>query len=268
MIGGWRLNALVFPGASACRSSPERSTGAALIRDRQSLGDYHWPDPEVGDFSPLVDAARELPAGMRMVVSSPAGILETVISLVGYESLCFMTYDDPALTIDIFRAVGSRILRFYERVLELEAVVALVANDEWGFGTQTALSPAALRRLVFPWYRRIVHAAHQVGKPVILHSGGNLQSVTDEIVEGVRFDAKHGYSEKAYREWGERIAFAGGVDVDFLANSSASDIQARIRDLIELSAPRGGLAIGSDDSIQAFVSPDRYAAMQAAVLFQ
>ena len=42
-----------------------------------------------------------------------------------------------------FGAVGSRLVRYYEICAAYDTVGALISNDDWGFKSQTMLSPRA-----------------------------------------------------------------------------------------------------------------------------
>lgn len=64
-------------------------------------------------------------------------MLENVISLVGYENLCFMLYEDRELAADIFREVGERLFEYYVECLRYDGVGAVICNDDWGFNSQT-----------------------------------------------------------------------------------------------------------------------------------
>jgi len=75
-------------------------------------------------------------------------------------------------------------------VRHFETVGALIANDDWGFKTQTMLSPADLRRYVFPWHERIVETIHAAGKPAILHSCGFAGEIMDDIIDGMKYDCE------------------------------------------------------------------------------
>jgi uroporphyrinogen decarboxylase len=144
----------------------------ALIHNRQDFDRFQWPDPDVAYYEILDEVAEDVPKGMKLIPFSNNGVLENTINLLGYESLCYLLVDDPQLLEDVFAEVGSRLLRYYQHIIPYDIVGAVVANDDWGFNTNSLLAPADMRRLIFPWYRQIVEAAHQVGKPVILHSCG------------------------------------------------------------------------------------------------
>jgi uroporphyrinogen decarboxylase len=272
VIGGWQLNALVFPKGDVKKEASKSLNEGARIFDRETFESYPWPDPEAGDYSPLERTAAILPEGMKLVVSGYEGVLETVIALAVFDRLCLMLFENPDLAGELFDAVGSRLLRYYEIVSAFETVGACIANDDWGFKTQTLLSPDNLRRYVFPWHRRIAEACHGAGKPVILHSCGNLAEVMDDVIDVLGMDGKHSYEdavcpvEEAYRKWGERIAVMGGIDMDFLATRTPEEIRRRATGLLRLSDQAGGLAVGSGNSIPEYIPAENYCAMAEAVL--
>ncbi len=245
----------------------------AVIRDRESFQAYPWRNPADHDYSHLVKLGEELPEGMKFVVNGPGGVLENVIALVGYEALCLMLADDPGLVQDIFDAVGIRLVQYYEISAGYDSVGALISNDDWGFKTQTMLSAVDMRKYVFPWHQRIAEACHKAGKPVILHSCGNLEQVMEDIIHVIKMDGKHSYEdtilpvEEFYRQWKGKIAVLGGLDVDFLCRSTPEEVYARAVDMIELSADTGGYALGSGNSIPAYIPIESYLAMIAAVNF-
>ena len=242
----------------------------AVITDRKSFDSYNWPNPEKGNFELLLQSASRLNDGMKFIVPGPGGLLENVTDLVGFENLCFMMYEDEELTKEIFDAVGSRLLKFYEIVSSIVPVGALIVNDDWGFKTQTMLSPDTLRQLVFPWHKRIVEAIHRNGKYAILHSCGNLTDVIDDIVIDMKYDAKHSFEdiilpvEKAYELWHDRIAVMGGIDMDFLVRNQPEQIKTRCRKILEQTGSKA-YALGSGNSIPAYVPIENYLAMVGVV---
>ena len=244
----------------------------AGIHDRKSFKEYNWPNPEEYDYSRLEKLAEDLPEGMRFIVYGPGGVLENVIALVGYETLCYMIIDDPDLAKDIFDAVGSRLVKYYEVCARYESVGALVSNDDWGFNTQTMLSLPDMRKYVFGWHKKIVEVIHAAGKPAILHSCGQLQNVMDDIIYDMKYDAKHSYEDKilpveeAYKKWGDKIAILGGIDLDFVCRSTPEEVYTRACRMLQLSSERGGYALGSGNSIPEYVPQENYLALISAAL--
>ncbi len=241
----------------------------SVITDRNTFEKYNWPNPEQGDFGLLDKMATELKDGMKLVISAPGGLLENVTSLVGFENLCFMLYEDEELSKAIFDAVGSRLLRFYETCSSVSTVGALIVNDDWGFKTQTMIPPEMLCELVFPWHKKIVEAIHQNGKFAILHSCGNLEAVMDDVVNELKFDAKHSFEdaiipvEDFWQQWHGRIAVVGGIDLDFLTRGNPEEILKRGHKILELTGLKA-YALGSGNSIPGYVPVENYLAMISA----
>jgi uroporphyrinogen decarboxylase len=274
---GYDYATLPVPGFAFDYGKVEKARTRSLnqgnpITDRESFRKYTWPDPEAADLTSLDRASAFLRPGMKIVAMGPAGTFESAVRLAGYDRLCYLLADDERLAADLFEAVGSRLVRYYERVAAHPAVGALISNDDWGFKSQTMLSPRDMRRFVFPWHKRIVEAVHAAGKPAILHSCGNLESVMDDIIEEMGFDAKHSFEdailpvEEAYDRYGDRIAILGGIDVDYLCRAAPEDIYRRSRAMLRRAAERGGYALGSGNSIPDYVPDGSFMAMVRAAL--
>lgn len=261
-----------FPSGEVHRNKTISLNEGAVILDRKSFESYPWPDPDAFDYSLLEEIKTELPEGMKVIVCGPGGVLENVINLVGYDALCYMTVEDPELAEDIFAAVGSRFVRYYEICSQYDVVGALISNDDWGFNTQTMLSPADMRKYVFPWHKKIVEVIHASGKPAILHSCGNLEQVMEDIIEDMKYDAKHSYEdnimpvEKFYERWGSRIAVLGGLDLDFVCRSTPEEVRRRSIAMLEMASARGGYALGTGNSVPDYVPDENYFAMTSAAL--
>ncbi len=245
---------------------------APTITSRAEFEQYPWPDMAKFDYSFLGAAQAHLPAGMKLIVCGPSGVLENVIRLVGYDNLCFMIADEPELAEAVFTAVGSRLLAYYQACLPYASVGAIITNDDWGFKTQTMLAPADMRRYVFPWHKRMAQAAHAAGKPVILHSCGFFGEIVEDMFSDIGYDGRHSYEdailpvEEAYEKYHDRVAILGGLDLDFICRSTPAEIRRRAEAMLERSATRGGYGLGSGNSIPEYVPQENYFAMISAAV--
>lgn len=243
-----------------------------VIQSWEDFENHPWPDVWKCDFSRLEKVAPDLPGNMKIMMAGPGGVLENVISLMGYENLCVTLYDDPKLAEAVFEKVGSTLVDYYTIGAQYDTVGIIMSNDDWGFNTQTMLSPDMMRKYVFPWHKKIVETAHANGKPAVLHSCGFMNEVMEDIIEDMKYDGKHSYEdnivpvEEAYERWGNRIAILGGLDVDFLARSDEESIRRRAVEMLERARSRGGYALGSGNSIPAYIANEKYFAMTSAVL--
>ena len=256
-----------FPGKQKDRKSTISLNDASTIYDRETFESYNWLEPEDFDTKVLDITAKELPDGMKIISQGPMGVLENAVGLVGYDNLCVMLYDDPELVQLIFDNIGNRLVRYYQMIVKHDAVCAIISNDDWGFKTQPMLSPADMRKYVFPWHKKIVEVGHAAGKPVILHSCGNASEIMEDIIEDMRFDAKHSYEdsiepvEEAYEKYKGRIALLGGIDVGFVCTASPAEIAARSRAMLDRAAKTGGYALGTGNSVPPYVPHENYFAM-------
>jgi uroporphyrinogen decarboxylase len=240
------------------------------ITDRESFEKYPWPNVKDFSFERLAKLADFLPDGMKLIVIGPYGMLENVIRLTGYENLCLMSFDDPDLVAELFREVGQRMLEYYRIALQHQTVGAIWVNDDWGFKTQTMLSPDDMRRFPIPWHAKIARAAHDAGKPTLMHSCGKLDAVLDNIIDDIGHNGKHSYEdtiepvEDAYERLGKRICIIGGMDVDFVCRSTPAEVYRRARAMIERSSSRGGYMLGTGNSVPEYVPDENFFALLAA----
>ena len=246
------------------------SMSHGVITDEASFMAYPFLDPDACENGRLAEVEKVLPKGMKVIVFGPSGVLENVISLVGYENLCFMLYDDPELVGRIFAAVGERMVRYYELCMRYDCVGAIISNDDWGFNTGTMLATEDMKKYVYPYHKKIVEAAHKNGRPVILHSCGNLEKVMDDIIEEIGYDGKHSYEDKilpveeAYEQFGGRIAVLGGIDLDFVCRRTPEEVSERCKKMVERTKCKG-YALGTGNSIPNYVPAENFKAMIRAV---
>jgi hypothetical protein len=243
------------------------------IRDRATFAAYPWHEWPVRWWErhgpDLERLSRHMPAGMRAVGGLGYGVFETAEDLVGYEPLCLMLADDPELVADLFARIGDLYVLLWQQLLARFGDLFCVCRmgDDLGFKTGTLVSPAAIRRLVLPQYRRIVAVAHGAGKPFLLHSCGCIFPVMDEII-GCGIDAKHSNEDQIapfdrwIADYGGRIGLLGGIDLDHLCRRPPSELTGFIAgEARRFRAATAGYALGSGNSIPDYVPVAGYLAL-------
>jgi uroporphyrinogen decarboxylase len=263
-----RLISAVLPGGGALYAH-----SAPAIRNRGDFERYPWdgvPDAFFRAYAPDYALLREeLPPGMQGVGGPGNGLFECVQDLVGYENLCYIAADDPDLYSELFARMGAVIRAIWERFLpEFGATFAVCRmGDDLGFRSATLLAPQDIRRLLVPQYRAIVDLVHAYGKPFLLHSCGNIFAVMDDLIDTAGIDAKHSNEDAIapFSVWLERYGFRignfGGVDTDVLCQRDERGIRAYVREVVRQTCGRGGVALGSGNSIPDYVPPEGYLAM-------
>jgi uroporphyrinogen decarboxylase len=247
------------------------SQNEAIVSGRGDFEKFEWRELNPSFYREQYGAlAKKVPPGGKLMATLPNSMLGGLVKLFGYEGLCALLFDDPELVREASAKIGERLLAHTEMCCSFDCVGVMMLNDDWGFKTQTRLSPSQMRELIIPWYVKMARAAHERGKFAVLHSCGNMWALIDDVCDICKFDGKHSYEdnilppEKAWSLYGDRIAVLGGIDVDFLCRKTPGEIKARARALLEMSARRGGYALGSGNSIADYVPEENYLAMLSA----
>jgi len=261
-------SSFAFPIAHRDHKNTLSLNDGFVITDEKSFEAYAWPNPENFDYSGLDKMGAYMPDGMKLMILGPCGVLENAIAMVGYENLCYMLAEDPELVERIFDEIGTRLFRYYQIAAAHDAVGLIMCNDDWGFNTQTFLSPADMRKYVFPYHKKIAELAHKNGKPAVLHSCGYATEIMDDIIDEIGFNGKHSFEdsilpvEESYKRWGSRITIMGGIDVDFLIRSTPEDIQKRCNAMLDMADSQyGSYTLGSGNSVPEYIPVENYLAM-------
>ena len=214
-----------------------------------------------------------LPAGMKGVGGVGNGIFEISEDLVGFQHLCYMQADDPELFAALYQRIADTLLILWTDFLKHYADDYAVCRigDDLGYKTGTLLAPGTVKQHVIPHYRRLIAAIHAAGKPYLQHSCGCIFEVMEDwIAAGI--NGKHSNEDEIapFDEWirryGDRIALFGGIDTDRLCRMKPDDLRAFvIEEGTRFRRLARGFALGSGNSIPAYVPPTGYLAMVEAV---
>jgi len=253
----------------------QRSGGRSYVDERQGpitnwdeFEAYPWPDPAQVTTRALEWYERNLPDDMCVIGSGGfAHFAEYLTWLMGYETLCYALYDQ----CDLVRAIADRLMDLYvtmlNRILEFERVKIIWGSDDMGFKTGPMIGPDDLREFVLPGHKKMAEMSHAAGKPYLLHSCGNLNTIIEDLIEDVKIDAKHSFEDtiEDVRElkhgYGQRIALLGGIDVDFLCRSDEAAVRERVRDTLDICMPGGGYCLGTGNSVTNYIPLKHYLAM-------
>jgi uroporphyrinogen decarboxylase len=233
------------------------------IKDWKSFESFAWPAAGSVSFREFEDIVPLLPDGMK-IIGQTGGIFEILHQLIGYEDMCLMFYDDPDLMRAILAKVMILYLEMYKGMAAIPEVGAIVLSDDLGFKTQPLVSAALLREYIFPCYKQLAAIIHGAGKPVILHSCGQIYGLMDDLIDDVGIDAKHSYEdailpvEEAYRLYGKRVAILGGLDLDMLVRGTQEEIRTRTANLVTQLGYKGGYALGTGNSVATYVPLESY----------
>jgi len=250
---------------SGGRSFIDQHTGP--ITSWEEFEKYPWPDIQKATTRVLEWYERNLPDDMCIIGGLTGHFAENLSWLMGYETLCYTLYDDPALVQAIYErslAIDSQVTKL---MLQFDRVKIIWGSDDMGYRSGTLISPKAMRQYVLPGHKTLAGLAHNAGKAYILHSCGNLETIMEDLIGDVRIDGKHSYEDvimppqEAKRLWGDRISILGGIDVDFLCRSDEDAVRRRTRQTLEACQTGGGYCLGTGNSVTNYIPLGNYLTM-------
>ncbi len=241
------------------------------MTDPAAVEDFPWPDPREHMYAAECRAAvAAVPADFARLGIMWSAHFQDACAAFGMENALMTLLTAP----EMFQAVIDSITRFY---LEANAIfydaagdrldAVLIGND---LGSQSGLmlSPELIREFVLPGTRQLVAQAKARGYKVIHHSCGAVREIIpDLIAAGV--EAIHpiqalavGMEPKGLRhDFGDRVAFCGGVDAqNLLVNGAPEQVQEKVRQLHRI-LPTGLIIAPSHEAILPDIPPANIAAL-------
>ncbi len=237
------------------------------IMSWEDFESFPWPNPqESANLAELEWYAQHLPDDMCLA-GHTGHFCELLCWLMGYETLCYMLYDDPKLV----QAIADKVLAFHAAevatYLQHPRVRLVWGSDDMGYKTGLMISADDMRKFVLPGHQALAKQAHAAGRVYLLHSCGKLHDIIDELIDDVGIDAKHSFEDtiedvrEAKKTYGRKAALIGGMDVDFLCRSTPDAIRRRVRDTLAVCQQGGGYCLGSGNSVANYIPLENYLAM-------
>jgi uroporphyrinogen decarboxylase len=176
--------------------------------------------------------------------------------LMDLETLCYMLVDDPELIHGMTDAFVKWVLECAQQVVDLGGVDCFSISDDWGGTHALLMSPAHLREFFIPPFRRIVQGLKSLGLPVIMHNDGRIWDVLDDLVD-TGIDGFHPVERaagmdlaKVKHDYAGRLCPIGNVNnKSTMSVGTPEEVEAEVRECIEIGAPGGGYILSTDHSI-------------------
>lgn len=244
-----------------------------VIKNREDFDRYPWGQVPALYFEKYAEdfelLAETMPEGMKAIGGVGNGVFECIQDIVGYTDLCYISVDDPELYDDLFKAVGNVMAAIWGEFLMRYGDTYCVCRfgDDLGYKSQTLIPPTDIKACIVPQYARVIELVHSHNKPFLWHSCGKIFEIMEDVITVAKINAKHSNEDQIapFTEWvnlyGGLIGNFGGVDTDHLCRKREQEIKQIVRDVMQYSVGHGGFALGSGNSIPAYVPPAGYLAM-------
>ncbi|MGO9242660.1 MAG: uroporphyrinogen decarboxylase family protein [Bryobacteraceae bacterium] len=234
----------------------------------EDLEGFAWPDPHAPG---LMDEARRTVAerGVEYFVAPNLGmcLFERAWSLRGFDRLLVDFADRPEWVEELLERITAIQAVLIRRYIEA-GVDGGYFGDDYGAQRSMLFSPRLWRRMFKPRLARMFEPFREAGRPVILHSDGDIRAILPDLVEiGVTVlnPVQPEVLEPAWlgKEYGERLAFYGGISTQgVLRSGTREEVQAAVEACRRTLARHGtGLMIGPSHRMQSDIPEENVEAM-------
>jgi uroporphyrinogen decarboxylase len=241
----------------------------------EDLDRYPWPDlAHPSRFEGLRAQAQSLQAaGQAVVFYAATGVFSPAFDIRGGAQLLFDLAGNEDFATALFakmEALSSSFLRAALREIG-DCVDLVVTGDDLATQAGPMMSPAMYRRLIKPHQAKMYAAVREnTQAKIYLHCCGNVYRLIGDLIElgidllnPVQVSAgEMGDTARLKREFGDRMAFCGGIDTQrVLPFGTPDEVRAEVRRRIRDLAPGGGYVAAAVHCIQPDVPIENVLAM-------
>jgi uroporphyrinogen-III decarboxylase len=187
------------------------------VKRVEDLASVELPEVNDGHFSGVRRFRRDYPDACLLVeVASFQQLLCDYI--LGTTPFMLALYDHPGAIKAFLQRLADWLIEIINHAAAAGADVAYL-QDDYGCNGRPLISMKMWLELTYPHLVRMVRAAHEAGVPFMLHSCGyQMPFLEHYVAAGVdalqSFQPKAGNEfEAAYERYGDRLAFATGIDI-------------------------------------------------------
>ena len=227
-----------------------------ILEEKSNLAKMSIPDPKHREPLPYtlevcerVGSALKKEVAVRGIVSLPWTV---AIQMRGIEQLIYDTVDDP----DFVHAV-MRFCTDYTKALGAAVVEAI---GEGGVGLYTTdpsagcsvISPQMYRDFVKPYHQEVVDYFKEWKTSITFHICGYLDPIMEDIVstgvDGISIDEQSSL-KKMFETSRGRTVVIGNVSPMLFADGTKEDIEAAVRECMQIAAGESGYILSSGCAI-------------------
>jgi uroporphyrinogen decarboxylase len=222
------------------------------------IENYAWPKTEWFDFSSLKEDCRQY-GEYAIMYGGWSPVISRVFELFGMEKALLYFHDRP----DLIHATIERSIDYYYALYDTALQAAEGGIQIIGFGDDFAtqrnllLSPAMWRAFCVEPLSRLFSLGKKHGVYVFFHSCGAVKSIIPDLIE-IGLDILFPIQPNAWgmdhrelkAEFGDRLAFWGGIDVQrLLPFGTPEQVRRYVRERIDILGAGGGYILSSSHNL-------------------
>ena len=248
---------------------------------RDDLKNYPWPVPDLpgrGESAEEMAKCLYEETDLALVGRFGGPLIETSLFLLGWERWLTKLVLEPEFCHTLLEIITNIHIALDRIGLEATAKylsVFKLSGEDLGSQTGPLYSPKMFREMLLPHIRRRCQAAriylNEVNPDVkiMIHSCGSIRPFIPELIEGgiqildpVQPKAKDMDAAQLKKDFGDRLVFHGGVDIqEVLPKGTKKEVEAETTLKINAFGPGGGYILSPSHAVQADVPPENIVTM-------
>ncbi len=245
---------------TTCFGTEWEHTGGALSEDGtlEAAMAFPWPTCDRVDYRRVADDARACDG--KAVFYGNADFFERPALVRGLENMLMDALANQALVDYIQERFLSFFIEDFYRTMEASGrrIDVFWALTDLGTQERLFLGPEVMERYIFSPLRRMAEVVHREGVKLMFHSCGAVREVIPDLVAcGVDVlnplqPAARGMEPGGLkRDFGRKIAFHGGIDIQFLLpREGPGRVAAETGRVAHILGSDGGYVLSPSHNIQ------------------
>ncbi len=271
-VDEWGVTRVMPPGSLYFDLAVSPLAGEITLQD---IVNYPWPDPEdPGRYRGLRERAEELRRNTdcAIVLNLASGAVHITQYLRGFQDWFTDLVLDPKLSAALLDAVIEINCAIVDKALSLvgDLVDIVFTGDDVGHHNSPIMRPEMYRQLIKPRHKRYFDTVRKhTNAPILYHTCGDVYPLMGDLVDigvnalnPVQVTAAEMDPARLKREWGDKMAFWGGVDSHrVLPWGTIAEVKAEVALRIRQMGVGGGYVVNAVHNIQPDVAPEKIVAM-------
>ena len=238
---------------------------------------FEWPNPDQpAMFTGLREQAKYWYENTDFVVGADGikvGILQTAAQIRGYDKLFLDFAINPQMAHAVLDKISVTINEMYRHYMQAvgDYIQVVTITDDQGTQNSLMMSPAMFREFIKPRLKSLIDTIKaQADVKVLMHCDGAILRIVDDLLEiGVDIinpiqTVVEGFEDTAAlkEQFGERICFHGGIDVQqVMPNTKPDEIRREVAKRIYDLGSNGGYIIAPCHNINVDIPVENTLAM-------
>jgi uroporphyrinogen decarboxylase len=238
----WGIEWIRQGGFNQVRRSPLQGAGA------EEIARYRHPFQQVEDLLTAMESVAADRGEYFIGCDISPCLLELLFRVRGMEATLFDLAADPVMLDVMIREAGRFAVALGERACERFRLDWLWTGDDVGGQRSMMISPGTWRSMIRPHLAAIFEVGKKRGLWVAYHSCGAIRPIIPDLIDmgldvlnPIQPNCPGMDPRELKREFGEALAFMGGVDTqELLPRGTADEVYRTTRELIDVMTSGGG----------------------------